>query len=127
MGKKEPETILLDEVELDKNYALVISTNTGLWRYVIGDTIKFTEKYPFRFKITGRTRHFINAFGEEVIVDNADEAIAKACAETGAKVQEYTAAPVYFSSGTNGTHEWLIEFRKPPSDMHTSPSFWITP
>lgn len=111
-GKEDPLTIQLDEVELNKNYALVISTNAGLWRYVIGDTIKFTNKEPYRIKITGRTKLFINAFGEEVIIENSDNAIRIACEKTGALVRDYTVAPVYFSSGENGAHEWMIEFEK---------------
>ena len=108
-GKEHPKTVALDEVELNKNYALVISTNAGLWRFLIGDTIRFTSKYPFRFRITGRTKLFINAFGEEVIIENTDEAIRLACIETNAAVSDYTVAPVYFSGKDNGAHEWLIE------------------
>ncbi len=113
-GKPQPKTIGLDKVELNKNYAPVISTNGGLWRYLLGDTIQFTSLAPFRIKVSGRIRHFINAFGEEVIVDNSDKAIAIACEKTGAIVNDYTAAPLYFSNNTNGTHEWLIEFEKAP-------------
>jgi hypothetical protein len=113
-GKRQPETIGLKEVELNKNYALVVSTNAGLWRYVVGDTIQFTSLAPYRIKVTGRLKHFINAFGEEVIVDNTDSAIAKACAETGAIVNDYTAAPVYMTDETKGAHEWIIEFEKLP-------------
>ena len=116
-GKEYPKTIALDEVELHKNYALVISTNAGLWRFLIGDTIRFTSKYPFRFRITGRTKLFINAFGEEVIIENTDEAIRIACIETNAAVSDYTVAPVYFSGKDNGAHEWLIEFERPPADL----------
>lgn len=116
-GKEDPLTIQLDEVELNKNYALVISTNAGLWRYVIGDTIKFTNKEPYRIKITGRTKLFINAFGEEVIIENSDNAIRIACEKTGALVRDYTVAPVYFSSGENGAHEWMIEFEKAPLSL----------
>jgi hypothetical protein len=115
--KEHPKTLSLEEVELDANYALVISTNAGLWRYKIGDTIKFTSLYPFRFKITGRTKHFINAFGEEIIVDNADKALAIACEKTGARIAEYTAAPVYMNGNENGAHEWLIEFDTLPSNI----------
>ncbi|HMS53345.1 MAG TPA: GH3 auxin-responsive promoter family protein, partial [Chitinophagales bacterium] len=98
-------------------YAICISTNTGLWRYLLGDTIQFTSINPFRIKVTGRTKHFINAFGEEVIVDNADQAIARACAQTGMQVREYTAAPIYFSNTGNGGHEWLVEFAQLPDDL----------
>jgi len=116
-GKENPKTIGLDEVEKEKNYAPVISTNGGLWRYLLGDTIQFTSLVPFRIKVTGRLKHFINAFGEELIVDNTDKAIAVACEKTGAVVTDYTAAPVYFSDAANGAHEWLIEFEKEPADM----------
>ncbi len=120
--KEFPTTLSLDEVGLDVNYALVISTTAGLWRYKLGDTIKFTNLRPFRFKITGRTKHFMNAFGEEIIVDNADKALVIACEKTNAQIAEYTAAPVYmpFDSGQNdssGAHEWLIEFESPPSNL----------
>lgn len=112
-----PNTLSLENVEIGKNYAVVISTNGGLWRYSIGDTIKFTSVYPFRFKITGRTKHFINAFGEEVIVENAEGAIAKACQITHAEVEDFTAAPKYFGTNSTGCHEWVIEFRKQPDSM----------
>lgn len=118
-GKEQPRTLTLKEVELYKNYALVISTNGGLWRYVVGDTIQFTSRDPFRIKVTGRLKHFINAFGEEVIVDNADNAIAIACAETGAIVADYTAAPVYMTGESNGAHEWIIEFERLPVPLET--------
>ncbi|MFI5195925.1 MAG: GH3 auxin-responsive promoter family protein [Chitinophagales bacterium] len=116
-NKEHPATLTLKEVELNKNYALVISTNGGLWRYVVGDTIQFTSLDPFRIKVTGRLKHFINAFGEEVIVDNADNAIAIACAETGAIVSDYSAAPVYMTGQTNGAHEWIIEFDHLPVSL----------
>jgi hypothetical protein len=116
-GKSDPETISLNDVEVGKAYAPVISTNGGLWRYLLGDTIQFTSLWPFRIRVTGRLKHFINAFGEEVIVENTDQAIATACRRTGAIVNDYTAAPVYFSEGSNGAHEWLIEFGQAPSDM----------
>jgi hypothetical protein len=116
--KKHPHTLQLNEVEPGKNYALIITTNGGLWRYVLGDTIQFTSISPFRIKVSGRMKHFINAFGEELIIDNTDKAIAMACGKTGAVVKDYTAAPVYFSEGTNGTHEWLIAFEKQPPDMN---------
>jgi len=111
-GKPNPETIGLESVETGKNYAPVISTNTGLWRYLTGDTIQFTSLQPYRIKVSGRLKHFINAFGEEVIVDNADKAIAIASEKTHAVVNDYTAAPVYFTEQANGAHEWLIEFEK---------------
>lgn len=113
-GQENPETLSLHQVELNKNYALVISTNGGLWRYTIGDTIKFTSLSPYRIQITGRTKHFINAFGEEVIVDNAEKALTKACNETGASIRDYTACPIYFQGNDAGGHEWIIEFEQPP-------------
>ncbi len=115
--KEYPDALTLDEIEVGQNYALVISTNSGLWRYKVGDTVKFTSKYPFRLKVSGRTKHFINVFGEEIIVENADAAIMFACKETGAVMTEYTAGPVYIENGTKGRHEWIIEFSKPPSDL----------
>ncbi len=116
-GKKEPLTIGLTDVEMGKNYAPIISTNGGLWRYLVGDTIQFTSLKPFRIKVSGRLKHYMNAFGEEVIVDNTDRAIAVACEKTGAVVNDYTAAPVYFSDSANGAHEWLIEFDKEPLSL----------
>lgn len=115
-GRENPRTIGLNDVEIGKIYAPVISTTGGLWRYLLGDTIRFTSRFPFRIKVSGRLKHFINAFGEELIVDNADKAIAEACAQTGAVVNDYTAAPVYFSEESNGAHEWLIEFEKAPAN-----------
>lgn len=116
-GKEQPQTLQLDEVETGVNYALVITTNGGLWRYIIGDTIQFTTLYPHRIKVSGRLKHYINAFGEEVIVDNSDRAIAVASEKTGSVVTDYTAAPVYFSDAENGAHEWLIEFAKAPENL----------
>lgn len=118
VGKPDPKTLQLEEVELDKSYAMVISTNAGLWRYMIGDTVKFTSKTPFRFKITGRTKQFINAFGEELIVDNAEKAIQKACEATNSFVEDYTAGPVYMEGDKSGGHEWLIEFSKLPVNLN---------
>jgi len=115
--KPDAKTIGLKQVELYKNYALVISTNGGLWRYLLGDTIQFTSLKPFKIKVTGRLKHYMNAFGEEVIVDNTDKAIAIASAKTGAIVKDYTAAPVFFSENNNGAHEWLIEFETAPPDL----------
>lgn len=109
--------IPLAEVELQKNYAVVISTSAGLWRYMLGDTVKFTSLSPYRFKITGRTRHFINAFGEELIIDNADSALKIACEKTGAIIKEFTAAPAYMNDTTGGLHEWLIEFEHQPENI----------
>ncbi|MBK0381554.1 GH3 auxin-responsive promoter family protein [Pedobacter sp. SD-b] len=115
--KEFPITVSLGEVELEKNYAIVISTNAGLWRYMIGDTVKFTSKSPYRLRITGRTKHFINAFGEEVIIDNAEKALNKACADTGAQIKDYTACPIYFDKQEPGAHEWIIEFEKKPKEF----------
>jgi hypothetical protein len=113
-----PKVYSLGEVEKGVNYTIVISTNGGLWRYMIGDTIVFTCTEPYRFRISGRTRHFINAFGEEVIVDNADKALDEACRSTGAIISEYTAGPVYMGAASKGSHEWLIEFEKAPDDIN---------
>jgi hypothetical protein len=117
-GKENPRTVGLSEVEKGKNYALIISTNGGLWRYLLGDTIQFTSLHPFRIKVSGRLKHYINAFGEELIVDNTDKAIAIASEKTAAVVNDYTAAPVYFSENDNGAHEWLIEFERAPADIN---------
>ena len=118
-NSKNPTALHIGEVQTGVNYALVISTNGGLWRYMIGDTIMFTSLYPHKFRITGRTKHFINAFGEEVIIDNAEKAIVTACRETGAIVAEYTAGPVYMGTKTKGSHEWIIEFEKEPASLET--------
>lgn len=114
---EHPRTLSLDQVEVGKNYEMVITTNAGLWRYRIGDTIKFTSVSPYRIKISGRTKHFINAFGEEVIIENAEKAIAEACEKTGAIIDNFTAAPVYFDEGSKGGHEWVIEFKSRPSNL----------
>ncbi|MEY3435809.1 MAG: hypothetical protein RL335_265, partial [Bacteroidota bacterium] len=116
-GNEAPRTIGLADVEIGKNYALVISTNGGLWRYLIGDTIHFTSIEPYRIKVSGRLKHYINAFGEELIIDNTDKAIAEACEKTGALVNDYTAAPIYFSEDGNGAHEWLVEFEREPDSL----------
>jgi hypothetical protein len=107
----------LESVEIGKNYAMVISTNGGLWRYLIGDTVRFTSKEPFKFVITGRTKHFINAFGEEVIIDNAEKAFKIACERTNAIISEYTGGPVYMQNNQKGAHQWIIEFEKLPDDL----------
>lgn len=117
VGKDHPHVCSLTEVELGKNYAMVISTSAGLWRYMIGDTVKFTRRDPYKFIITGRTKHFINAFGEELIVDNAEKGLAKACAETGAQVTDYSAAPVFMDANAKCRHQWLIEFARMPDDL----------
>ncbi|CAN5891622.1 GH3 auxin-responsive promoter family protein [soil metagenome] len=116
--KEDPQTVGLNNVVLNKNYALVISTTGGLWRYLVGDTIKFTSLDPYKIKITGRLKHYMNAFGEEVIVDNSDAAITIAAQKTNSIVTDYTAAPIYFSEKANGAHEWLIEFEKPPQSLN---------
>ncbi len=108
----------LDEVKIGEEYALVISTNAGLWRYIVGDTIRFTSTSPYRFKLSGRTKHFINSVGEEVIVNNADHAIAQACSKTNALIRDYTVAPIYMDGKTQGKHEWLIEFDREPDDIN---------
>lgn len=112
-----PKAISLEDVNLHTNYAIVITTNGGLWRYQIGDTIQFTSKEPFKFKISGRTKLFINAFGEELIIDNAEKAIQIACEKTNSIIKEYTAAPVFMASNQKGTHQWLIEFEKMPDNI----------
>lgn len=114
-----PKAIGLDQVETGKSYALLITTNSGLWRYNIGDTIMFTERNPFRIRITGRTKHFINAFGEEVVVENAEQALTQAAAATGAIVTNFTAAPVFIQSDEKGGHEWVIEFEQAPENLQT--------
>jgi hypothetical protein len=111
------KTVSLDQVEIGINYALVISTNAGLWRYLIGDTIQFTSLAPYRIRITGRTTSFINAVGEELIIDNAEKALATACEKASATITDYTAAPVYFDDNSNAAHEWLIEFETPPGSL----------
>ncbi len=115
--KEQPEAIDLQDIELGKNYAIVISTNAGLWRYMPGDTISFTSKHPYKLKITGRTKHYINAFGEEVMVANTDAALAKTCEQTRAKISEYTVAPKLLSRASYGQHEWLIEFEHEPESL----------
>ncbi len=117
-GKDFPETKTLDQVVLGEIYALVISTNSGLCRYIVGDTVKFTSLQPFKFLITGRTKHFINAFGEELMIENAEKALFETCLLTNANIKDYTAAPIYFDNHQKPTHEWLIEFNQEPSDIY---------
>lgn len=105
------------EVEPGINYAMIISTSCGLWRYLIGDTVQFSQKDPYKFRITGRTKHFINAFGEELIVDNAEKGLARACAATGAQISDYSAAPVFMDANAKCRHQWLIEFSRMPNDL----------
>mgnify|MGYP000899616460 CR=1 FL=1 len=104
-------------VEIGKNYAVLITTNAGLWRYKIGDTVRFTSKTPYRFKITGRTKSFINAFGEEVVVENTEQAIRAACHATHAEIADYTAGPIFMEGKEKGGHEWVIEFKKAPDQL----------
>jgi hypothetical protein len=118
VGKPNPKALTIADVELNMNYAMVISTNSGLWRYMIGDTVMFTSTFPHKIKITGRTKHFINAFGEEIIIDNAEQALKTACEKTGALIREYTAAPIYMGDNAKGAHEWLIEFETQPTDLN---------
>jgi hypothetical protein len=116
-GSPDAPALTIGEVDICVNYAMVISTNGGLWRYMMGDTIVFTSLDPPRFRISGRTKHFINAFGEEVIIENADKALEEACMKTGAIISEFTAGPVFMGASSRGSHEWLIEFEKEPSDI----------
>ncbi|MBS1554686.1 MAG: GH3 auxin-responsive promoter family protein [Bacteroidetes bacterium] len=117
IGKEYPDAIGLQDVEVGKNYAMVITTNAGLWRYSIGDTVKFTSVSPYKIKISGRTKHFINAFGEEVIIENAETAITAACDQTGAVIDNFTAAPIFLDKSKRGGHEWIIEFKSKPEDL----------
>ncbi|WP_372752956.1 GH3 auxin-responsive promoter family protein [Labilibaculum sp.] len=117
LGTDEPKAISLEDVKLYTNYAILITTNGGLWRYQIGDTVQFTSKEPFKFKISGRTKLFINAFGEELIIDNAEKAIQTACVKTNSVIKEYTAAPIFMDSNRKGSHQWLIEFEKSPQNI----------
>lgn len=109
--------IPLEEVELGKNYAIVITTNSGLFRYLIGDTVKFVSINPYRIRITGRTKHFINAFGEELIVENAEKALQQVCKKTNATISDYSVAPVFMCGKSKGSHEWMIEFKTPPENL----------
>lgn len=118
-GTAHQKIIPLSEVESGVNYAMVISSNAGLWRYLIGDTVRFTSTRPYRIRVTGRTKHHINVFGEELIIENADEALKKACAETGAEISDYTAGPVFMDQNSKGAHEWVIEFKVPPKCLDT--------
>ena len=119
IGKENPKTLLLHEVKENESYGLIVTTNSGLWRYMIGDTVKFTSVSPFKIVVNGRVKHFINAFGEEVIVDNSDRAIAMACSATNAHVSDYTVAPIYLTLNKKGAHEWFIEFDKHPENLES--------
>lgn len=116
-GKPNPNIVPLEAVEVGRNYAMIISTSCGLWRYEIGDTIQFTSTNPYKFVITGRTKYFINAFGEELIMDNAEKGLEAACKATGAQIAEYTAAPIYMDAKAKCRHQWLIEFAKEPNSL----------
>ena len=116
-GTPNQKVIRLADVELFKNYAVVITTNSGLWRYLIGDTVRFTSLDPYRIRVTGRTKHHINVFGEELMVENTDQAIAKACKMTQTEVVDYTVAPIFMEGKEKGAHEWMIEFKKNPTDI----------
>ena len=117
IDKPSPKTITLADVQLKKNYAMVISTNAGLWRYVIGDTVEFTSLNPFRIKVTGRINQYINAFGEELIIENAESALSKTCLATESIVEEFTVAPKFFINKSTGKHQWLIEFKNSPKNI----------
>ena len=114
---EKPNIVPLEGVEIGRNYAIIISTVCGLWRYEIGDTIQFTSVRPYKFVITGRTKYFINAFGEELIMDNAEKGIEAACKATGAQISDYTAAPIFMDSNAKCRHQWLIEFTKMPNSI----------
>ena len=116
-GTPNQKIIRLADVELFKNYAIVITTNSGLWRYLIGDTVRFTSLNPYRIRVSGRTKHHINVFGEELMVENTDQAIAKACQLTQTEVVDYTVAPIFMDGKEKGAHEWMIEFKQNPSDI----------
>ena len=116
-GSTQQKIIPLADVELHKNYAIVITTNAGLWRYEIGDTIRFTSLSPYRIKVSGRTKHHINVFGEELIIENAEEAIKSACDATNSKIKEYTAGPIFMAGKEKGAHEWIVEFSKEPDNL----------
>ncbi len=116
-GTPNEKAIRLADVQLFKNYAIVITTNSGLWRYLIGDTVRFTSLNPYRIRITGRTKHHINVFGEELMVENSDSAIAKACHATNSEVKDYTVAPIFMKNKEKGAHEWMIEFKKKPENI----------
>jgi len=117
-GTSKEKVIRLCEVEKDKNYALLITTNAGLWRYKIGDTVRFTSTNPYKIKVSGRTKHHINVFGEELIIENAETALKKVCKKTKAEIVDFTAAPIFMKGKEKGSHEWLIEFKTPPNDIH---------
>ncbi|MEG3657376.1 GH3 auxin-responsive promoter family protein [Arenibacter palladensis] len=116
-GTSEQVTLPLWNVKVNRNYAVIITTNAGLWRYKIGDTVRFTSTNPYRIKITGRTKHHINVFGEELIIENAEEALKSICKKTGSEIKDYTVAPIFMDGKEKGAHEWIIEFRKAPAEL----------
>ena len=116
-GTPRQRVIPLWEVQTGVNYAIVITTNAGLWRYQVGDTVRFTSTDPYRIRVTGRTKHHLNVFGEELIIENTEDALRNTCQHWGASIKDYTVAPVFMSDGDKGAHEWLIEFRQPPADL----------
>ena len=116
-GSATEKIIPLSEVETGENYAIVITTNAGLWRYKIGDTVTFTSTNPYRIKVTGRTKHFINVFGEELIIENTDKALRIVTQKTNSEIIDYTVAPIFMEGNTKGAHEWVIEFKTPPNDL----------
>ena len=116
-GSAAEKIIPLSEVETGENYAIVITTNAGLWRYKIGDTVTFTSTNPYRIKVTGRTKHFINVFGEELIIENTDKALKIVTQKTNSEIIEYTVAPIFMEGNSKGAHEWMIEFKTPPKDL----------
>ncbi len=116
-GSVDQKVVPLSGVELFKNYAVVITTNSGLWRYMIGDTVRFTSLSPYRIRVTGRTKHHINVFGEELMVENTDMAIAKTSSQLNCEVKDYTVAPIFMKEREKGAHEWMIEFKKHPEDI----------
>ena len=117
-GTTQEKVIPLTEVELKKNYAIVITTNAGLWRYKIGDTVRFVSINPYRIRVTGRTKHHINVFGEELIIENAEEALKNASRATSCEIKDYTAAPIFMEGKEKGAHEWIIEFKKEPENFY---------
>ncbi len=121
---EDSKAIPLLEVELNKNYAIIITTNSGLWRYLIGDTVKFTSLKPYRIKITGRTKHFINVFGEELVIENAEDALKIACEKTNSTILDYTAAPIFMDGTKSGGHEWMIEFINSPNEIEEFKKFF---
>ncbi len=116
-GSEHPTYLNISQVEVGKNYAMVITTNGGLWRYIIGDTVRFTSTNPHRIVVSGRTKHYINAFGEELIIDNAETGLKAACDATGAIIEEYSAGPIFMTENEKGAHEWIIEFSREPNDF----------